>query len=103
MPFQERVSYFNGQNIFAIDQDVVHSIDITSEKAIYGTEKVVIAKTKLGGRSFKLTIPAGTKDGTSCLLQSEGRGNVILKDCEEENRLCQFMSIIVRIVEKNLK
>ena len=66
--FWERSSYFSEQNIFAIDEDVVNSVDITSEEAIYGTEKGIIAKTKLGGRSFKLTIPAGTNNGTRIKL-----------------------------------
>ena len=66
--FWKRSSYFNEQTIFALDEDVVNSIDITSEEALYGTEKGIIAKTKLGGRSFKLTIPAGTRDGTRVKL-----------------------------------
>ena len=85
--FWQRSSYFNEQNLFAIDEDVVHSIDITSREAMYGTEKGIITKTKLGGRSFKLTIPAGTEDGTRVKLS--------LKD-EDQTVFNVYMQINVK-------
>ena len=58
-PFQ-----FSELNNFVVDGNVAYKINITPEESLYGTERMIIARTKWGDRSYRLTIPAGTPDGT---------------------------------------
>ncbi len=74
--FWRRNPYFNEKDIFMIDEDVVHGMDVTSEEALYGTKKVIITKSKWGGRSYKLTIPAGVRSGTKIKLSLDEDENV---------------------------
>ena len=82
--------YFNELNNFVVDGDVVHEVDVTSDEALYGTERMVIARTRWGDRSYRLTIPAGTPDGTKIKLS--------LKD---ENYSANNLYIQINVKEEN--
>ncbi len=43
-------------------------INITPRESVYGTEKILIVKTRWGEKSYRLSIPAGISDGTNLEL-----------------------------------
>ena len=49
-------------------KSAVYRINITPEESVHGTEKMVIARTRWGEKSYRFTIPAGTPDGTNVKL-----------------------------------
>ena len=59
---------FSEMNNFMVDGNVVYGIYITTEEALYGTERMVIARTSWGDKSYRINIPAGTTDGTRIKL-----------------------------------
>ena len=50
---------------------MIHTIDITQDEALSGTERLILAKTKRDDVMFRLTIPAGIKNGTTLTLKTE--------------------------------
>ena len=56
--------HFSELNNFMVDENVIYGVDITPEEALYGTERIVIARTSWGDKSYRINIPAGTTDGT---------------------------------------
>jgi len=69
---------FNEMNNFMVDGDVVYGMDITNEEALYGTERMILARTKWGDISYRITIAAGTRDGTKIKLPQNGE-NLYIK------------------------
>ena len=61
-------SYFAEGSHFAVDANARYKMTITPEESVYGTERMVVAKTRWGERSYRLTIPAGTPDGANVKL-----------------------------------
>ena len=61
-------SHFSELNNFMVDANAKYKMTITPEESVYGTEKMVLARTRWGERSYRLTIPAGTPDGTNVKL-----------------------------------
>jgi curved DNA-binding protein len=61
-------SHFGELNNFRVDGNATYRINITPEESVYGTERMVIARTRWGEKSYRFTIPAGTSDGTSVKL-----------------------------------
>jgi len=63
---------FSELNNFMVDGNTIYGIEITSSEAFYGTERLIVARTRWGEKSYRLSIPAGTKDGTKIKLSLEG-------------------------------
>lgn len=63
---------FREMNNFMVGGNVVYGIHITAEEALYGTERMVIARTSWGDKSYRINIPAGTTDGTRIKLSLKG-------------------------------
>ncbi len=61
-------THFAELNNFMVDGNATYRINITPEESVYGTERMVIARTRWGEKSYRFTIPAGTSDGTSVKL-----------------------------------
>lgn len=80
-------SYFGTGNRFTVDGDVAYQINISPEESLYGTERMVVARTRWGERSYRFTIPAGTPDGTRVKLS--------LKN-EDDNSRDVYIQIHVR-------
>lgn len=53
------------------DNARIYTIDITSDEALSGTERMIRAKTQFDDALYRLTIPAGIKNGTTLTLKSE--------------------------------
>lgn len=47
-----------------------HAIDITCDEALSGTERLIRVRTQQGDGLYRLTIPAGIKDGTTLTVKS---------------------------------
>ena len=53
----------------------VYSIDITHEEAVHGGERLIRARTEWNDVLFRLTIPAGIKNGTTITLKGENQAS----------------------------
>ena len=60
------------------DNAMIYTIDITQDEALSGTKRMILAKTKENDVMFRLTIPAGTKNGTTLTLKSEKHTSINL-------------------------
>ena len=86
--FWKDASYhFSELNNFIVDGSVVYAVDITTEEAISGTERVVLTRTRLGDKTHQLTIPAGISNGDKIKLT--------LKDADQ-NVLNLYIQIHVK-------
>jgi len=72
--FWKRCSFnFSELNNFMVDGNMIYGMEISPNEAFYGTERLIVARTRWGDKSYRLPIPAGTKDGTRIKLSLEGR------------------------------
>jgi len=76
--FWKRCSFnFSELNNFMVEGNMIYAIEITPNEALYGTERLIVARTRWGDKSYRLTIPPGIKDGTKIKLSLE-RGDVYI-------------------------
>ena len=55
--------------------NTVYSIDITHEEALHGSERLIRARTASNDVLYRLTIPAGIKNGTTIRLKNENHAS----------------------------